>query len=504
MELLKMEGISKSFDGVPVLTDVGLVVGRGEIHALLGENGAGKSTLMNILAGTFAPDAGSVTLEGHDLTAAGIGQVEQAGVAFVHQELNLFNNLMAYENIFLGHELTGRLGRLRAREMVERTGELFERLGVDIDPKAMVADLKPGQKQLLEIARALFFDARLLILDEPTTALNTEEVDHLFSMVRLLRDEGASFIFISHKMPEVFELCDRYTVLRNGRLVASGSIAETTPLEVTGLMVGTSLERRGGYEPCESGEVTLRLSGLTGPGFSQVDLVARRSQVIGLTGLAGCGSSELMQCLFGIDRPWSGTLEACGTTLRGGSIHEAMRAGLAMLPANRKENSVVPDLSISENMALSEQVLSAWNFPVSPRAERRRFERYRDLLDIRAPGGDSPITSLSGGNQQKVFLARWLDTDAEIFLLDNPTQGIDVGAKAELYRLIRDLVRQGKTVLINTLEIPELQEVADVCLVFYEGRLAARLDHDEIDEHTVMMYSTNSLAGDEQANGGVS
>ncbi|WP_455140018.1 sugar ABC transporter ATP-binding protein [Thermophilibacter sp.] len=497
MELLAMKGIRKSFSGVSVLNGVDLHVRRGEVHALLGENGAGKSTLMNILTGSYAADAGTVAFDGADLTGASIRAVERAGIAFVHQELNLFNDLLAYENIFLGQEETGPLFSLRKRSMVAKARELFERLGVDIDPMTPVSELKQSQKQLLEISRALFFDAKLLILDEPTTALNTAEVEHLFRIVRGLRDQGTSFIFISHKMPEIFRLCDSYTVLRNGSLVGSGAIADTTPREVTGLMVGATLSERGAWEPRETGEVVLTLDHYSGPGFADVSMEVSRGQVIGLTGLMGCGSTELMQCLFGIGRPTGGSASVRGRRLRGGSIHEAMKAGVAMLPSDRKENSVVPDMSLLENMYLSEHVLSARRPRISRRRERERFERYQGLLSIKANSCDDSILSLSGGNQQKVFMARWLNTDAEILLLDNPTQGIDVGAKAEIYHLILDLAREGRTVLINTLEIPELREVADVCYVLYEGRVVRRLEHDEIDERTVMLYSTNSVQDDQ-------
>lgn len=496
MDLLTMSGIRKAFSGVPVLNGVELHVAPGEIHALLGENGAGKSTLMNILTGSYTADAGRVTFDGSDITGASIKATEKAGIAFVHQELNLFNDLTAYENIFLGQEETGPLFSLKKKSMIDKAQALFERLGVDIDPTALVGDLKQSQKQLLEISRALFFDAKLLILDEPTTALNTAEVDHLFSIVRGLRDQGTSFIFISHKMPEIFKLCDTYTVLRNGSFVGEGKISETTPREVTSMMVGAALSERGAYEQRETGETVLALDHYSGPGFTDISLEVSRGQVIGLTGLMGCGSSEVMQCLFGLSRPTGGSATMLGKRLHGGSIHEAMKAGIAMLPADRKENSVLPDMSLLENMYLSEHVLSAKNFPIHKKTELERFSKYQKLLSIKANDSSDSIMSLSGGNQQKVFVARWLNTDAELLLFDNPTQGIDVGAKAEIYHLILDLAREGKTVIINTLEIPELREVADVCYVLYEGRIAKRLEHGEIDEQTVMLYSTNSVEDD--------
>lgn len=496
MDLLTMSGIRKAFSGVPVLNGVDLHVGPGEIHALLGENGAGKSTLMNILTGSYTADAGTVTFDGADITGASIKAVEKAGIAFVHQELNLFNDLLAYENIFLGQEETGPVFSLKKKSMIAKARDLFERLGVDIEPTALVADLKQSQKQLLEISRALFFNAKLLILDEPTTALNTAEVEHLFQIVRSLRDQGTSFIFISHKMPEILALCDTYTVLRNGTFVGQGKICDTTPREVTGMMVGATISERGAYEPRETGETVLSLDRFTGPGFEDISMEVSRGQVIGLTGLMGCGSTELMQCLFGIGRPTGGTATVLGKKLHGGSIHEAMKAGIAMLPSDRKENSVLPDMSLLENMYVSEHVLSGKIPIIHKGKEQERFEHYQKLLSIKANSSDDSVLSLSGGNQQKVFMARWLNTDAELLLFDNPTQGIDVGAKAEIYHLILDLARGGKTVIINTLEIPELREVADVCYVLYEGRIVKRLEHDEIDEQTVMLYSTNSVSDD--------
>lgn len=494
MELLNMSGIYKAFSGVSVLSGVELHVNVGEIHALLGENGAGKSTLMNILSGSYTADAGTVTFDGADITGSSIKQIEDAGIAFVHQELNLFNDLLAYENIFLGAEETTPWGSLKKRDMANKAAELFERLGVDIDPYALVDDLKPSEKQLLEISRALFRNAKLLILDEPTASLNTDEVERMFQIVRGLRDKGTSFIFISHKMPEIFELCDTYTVLRNGKFIANGNISDTTPREVTNLLVGAALSDRDAYEPRELGEEMLRVEHFSGEGFTDVTFTARRGQIIGLTGLKGCGSSELMQGLFGIHHPSGGNVEVCGKKLHGGSIHEAMGAGIAMLPADRKENSVIPDMSLLENMYLSEHVLSARSFAINTKRENERFEKYGKLLNIKANSSADNINSLSGGNQQKVFLARWLNTDAQVLLLDNPTQGIDVGAKSEIYHLILDLARKGKTVIINTLEIPELREVADVCYVLYEGRVVKELAHDEINEQTVMLYSTNSAA----------
>lgn len=492
MSLLIMKDISKAFAGVPVLKHVQFTVEPGEVHALLGENGAGKSTLMNILTGNVPGDSGEITFDGQELKHITIRQSEHMGIAFVHQELNLFNDLKVYENIFLMKEHTRALGRLDKKKMIREADRLFRELGVDIDPEEKVENLKTSQKQLLEISKALFFNAKLLILDEPTTSLNTDEVNHLFQIVRSLKEKGTSFIFISHKMPEVFALADRYTVLRNGEYIATGRIADTTQEEVTGLMVGEKYSHQDVYEKRELGETVLELEHFTGAGFHDVDLKVKKGSIVGLTGLQGSGSSEVMQGMFGAAPVFGGTMKVEGKVLKNHSIHGAMKAGVAMVASNRKENSVIPDMNLLENMYLSEQVLSAGKPLISMKKEKERYEKYRSMLSIKANSEKDPITSLSGGNQQKVFLARWLNTEADILLLDNPTQGIDVGAKAEIYRLILELAKAGKTILINTLEIPELQKVADFCAVFYEGTIIKILQHEEIDEMTVMLYSTNA------------
>ena len=492
MSLLCMRNICKSFNGIPVLKQVELTIEKGEVHALLGENGAGKSTLMNILAGVFPADSGEMEFDEKKIKKMTIQQSEKMGIAFVHQELNLFNDLKVYENIFLMKEYKKKTGILDKKRMIRETQQLFTELGVEINPEEKVENLKTSQKQLLEISKALFFKAKLLILDEPTTSLNNDEIEHLFQIIRNLKDKGTSFIFISHKMPEIFQIADRYTVLRNGEFVQAGKISEITQEEMTDLMVGEKLSHQEIYQARELGENILEIDHLSGHGFSNVNLTVKKGSIVGLTGLQGSGSSELLQGLFGAVPVTGGTLKLHGKDCKIRSIQGAMKAGIAMLASNRKENSVIPDMSILENMYLSEQVLSARHPFISIGKERKRYERYKEMLSVKAEDPDDPITSLSGGNQQKVFLARWLNTEADILLLDNPTQGIDVGAKAEIYKLILKLADTGKTILINTLEIPELAKVADYCAVFYEGTVIKVLKHEEIDEKTVMLYSTNA------------
>ena len=492
MSLLEMRDIRKSFSGVSVLKGVQLTVESGEVHALLGENGAGKSTLMNILTGVLPRDGGTIKFDGQELEHITITQSEKMGIAFVHQELNLFNDLKVFENMFLNREYINKMGMLDKKRMRAEARELFERLGVEIDPDAVVSDLKTSQKQLLEICKALHLKAKLIILDEPTTSLNNEEVDHLFGILRKLKDEGTSFIFISHKMPEIFALADRYTVFRNGEYIGEGKISETTPEKVTIMMVGESYSNAEVYEKRALGEEALRLEGFTGDGFHDINLSVRKGEIVGMTGLQGSGSSEMLQAIFGSTRATAGTVTAFGRSVPHNSIHGAMKAGIAMLASNRKENSVIPDMTLLENMYLAEHTLSAKSFVIHKKEEQSKYEKYREMLNIKAQDSSDSILSLSGGNQQKVFLARWLNTNADVLLLDNPTQGIDVGAKVEIYKLILELAKEGKTILINTLEIPEIQKIADYCAVFYEGRIVKILSHSEIDEQTVMLYSTNA------------
>ena len=493
MKRLEMNGIYKAFNEIPVLKNVRLSVEAGEVHALLGENGAGKSTLMNVLTGVYRRDAGQITFDGQQVGNLTVKQSEQLGIAFVHQELNLFNDLLVYENIFLGKEYTNKFGKLDKKRMKKEAAELFQELEVDIDPEAKAEDLSASQKQLLEISKALFFQAKLLILDEPTTSLNNQEIEHLFRIVRKLKEKGTSFIFISHKMPEIFEIAERYTVLMNGEFIGDGFIKDTNPEEITKMMVGGGYREEDSYQPRECKETVLKLTDFTGQGFAHVNLEVKKGEIIGLTGLQGSGSSEVLQGIFGAVRADGGKVEANGENVPLHSIHKAMKHRIAMLPANRKENSVIADMSLLENMYLAEHTLSAGKFHIVKKNEEDRFAKYKELLNIKAQNSADPVTSLSGGNQQKVFLARWLNTDAEILLLDNPTQGIDVGAKAEIYKLILRLAESGKTILINTLEIPELQKVADRCAIFYDGELMKILNHEEIDEATVMMYSTNAV-----------
>lgn len=503
MELLKMTDISKSFFGVKVLDAVDLNIEKGEVHALLGENGAGKSTLMNILGGVYTRDSGTIVCDGKVMDHITIKDAERAGIAFVHQELNVINDLKVYENLFLGRELKNRFGKLKKKEMVEETRKLMKSLGVDINPLELAGNLDTSKKQLLEIAKTIYADAKLFILDEPTTALNNEEIDKLFEIIRRLKNDGRTFIFISHKMPEIFEIADRYTVLRNGKYIQSGFIKDTTPEEITRYMVGENYTAQSHmYEERNLGDTVLELKDYCGEGFSHVNLTIKQGEIIGFTGLQGAGCSELMQTIFGAREKISGSLYIHGTELVNNRIQKAMKNGIAMVAANRKENSILPDMSLLENMYISEHNIHSKKQHISKKQELDKYEDLKQQLNIKAGSYQDKITSLSGGNQQKIILARWLNTQADIILFDNPTQGIDVGAKSEIYKLILRLSKEGKTIIVNTLEIPEIQKIADRCVVFYHGQIQIILDRQNINEETVMLHATDAVYSKEKQDGG--
>ena len=475
---VEIENVSKSYGDKVLIRDFTYLFGKDDRVGFIGPNGSGKTTLMKMILCEVAPDSGHIE----------IGQTVKLG--YYAQEID--DTMMHPEQRVIDYirdvaeYITTEDGQITAARMLERflfSGE---------DQYGQLGKLSGGERRRLQLCKVLMGAPNVLILDEPTTSLNNDEVEHLFQIIRRLKEKGTAFVFISHKMPEIFRIADRYTVLRNGEFIKSGKLSEITQEEVTGLMVGEKFSHQEIYQKRELGENVLELNGLSGHGFSNVNLTVKKGSIVGLTGLQGSGSSELLQGLFGAVPVTGGTLKVSGKECRIHGIQGAMKAGIAMLASNRKENSVIPDMSILENMYLSEQVLSARQPLISAGRERERYEKYKKLLSIKAADPKGPITSLSGGNQQKVFLARWLNTEAGILLLDNPTQGIDVGAKAEIYKLILKLAGAGKTILINTLEIPELAKVADCCAVFYEGTIIKMLQHEEIDEKTVMLYSTNA------------
>ncbi|MDF2679673.1 MAG: transporter related protein [Brevibacillus sp.] len=488
--VLHMQGMEKAFNGVPVLKGVNFSLRRGEIHALLGENGAGKSTLMNILGGILQPDAGEIYIEEKRMHMSEPRVSQQAGIRFIHQELNVVADLTVYENIFLGAEWTDRFGFLRVDDMCRRTEELLGKMGATLHPKSLVRDLEPSFKQMVEIARALLTEAKLIIMDEPTTALTSYEIEHLMDTMRTLRDNGVSIIYISHKLKEVLSVCDRYTVLRDGQLVGSGHVSETDEEELTRLMVGKSVGNESYHFSHSISEVSLEVRNLSsGKWFHNVHFSLGRGEILGVTGLAGDGRTELFEAIFGC-LPYTGEIRVNGQVQKLRHPRQALQAGIGLVPKNRKENAIIKDMSIKENLSLASLERFQKNLLIDGKKEVEAFERYRGLLSIKVSDPDLPIVSLSGGNQQKIVLAKWLEADPAILIFDNPTQGIDVGAKNEIYQIIAQLAKQGKAIIVLSSELPEIMRLCDRVMVMFQGEITGTLTRGQVNEELIMQYAT--------------
>ncbi|MCM3611890.1 sugar ABC transporter ATP-binding protein [Planococcus sp. MERTA32b] len=490
---MMMKSIDKSFNGVPVLKNVTLKVEKGEIHALLGENGAGKSTLMNILGGVHLPDNGSVYIDGEQVKMLNPRISQDQGISFIHQELNVVADLKVYENMFLGSELRNKAGFLKVEEMCRETHDVMATLGVDIDPKEYVRDLDTSYKQLIEIAKALLRKSRLIIMDEPTTSLAEHEVNRLFELMRSLKQSGVSIIYISHKLKEIKAVCDSYTVLRDGELVGTGSMEKENPETITKLMVGKAISQERFVHDNPFGPVIMEVKNLTSEGlFNNINFSLKKGEILGFTGLAGDGRTELFESLFGYRKKYSGEVRINGELVKIDHPRKALKAGIGFVPKNRKENAIIKDLSVIHNMSLS----SMGNFESSgflnDNLEKKRFQHYKDVLNIKVHNPQVTIDKLSGGNQQKVVIAKWLEANTDILIFDNPTQGIDVGAKQEIYQEIVALSEQGKAVIVLSSEAPEIIKICHSINVMYQGEITARFDGESADEEEIMQYATGS------------
>ena len=475
--LLRLSGVYKAFPGVQALSDARLELRAGEVVALVGENGAGKSTLMKILAGAHRPDAGTLFIDGVPRAFRSPNDARAAGVAVIYQELDLVPTLSARDNLFLGQERTT-FGWLHAGAERRRAAELFDRLEVTIDPEAPVADLSVAHRQAVAIARALLSDARILIMDEPTAPLTPREVGKLFAVVRGLTARGIGVIFISHRLDEVFEIADRVTIMRDGRHVQTLPTEQITRQGIIERMVGRTIADEFPKERAEIGAVVLRAEDLRrGNAVRGVSLDLRGGEVVGLTGLVGAGRTEVARLLFGADLIDSGRILLDGKPITLRSPRDAIRNGICLLTEDRKQHGLVTGASVCENFALPNLDRFSTAGVVSGGRERERFEVHRRQLAIRVPGPETPAKNLSGGNQQKVVLAKWLEADMRVVVFDEPTRGIDVGAKREIYLLLNALARAGKAILMISSEMPEVLGMSDRVLVMRHGRLAGELDN---------------------------
>lgn len=488
---LEMKGITKSFGANNVLQGIDFSLSGGEICALLGENGAGKSTLMNILGGVLQADQGTISIDGQKMEFATPLDSLNAGVGFIHQELNLINDLAVYENMFISREIRKRNGLLDIEAMCEQTRRVFERIEVDIDPKTMVRDLDASFKQIVEIARALMMNAKLIIMDEPTTSLTEPEIEHVFSMMRTLKKQGVGIVFISHKLREVMEFCDRYTVLRDGQLVAQGDVGDTNINELAKFMVGHEVRTESLQRECTQGEEILRLENLSlGKQFQNISLSVHRGEIVGVTGLLGDGRTEVFQTVFGCSPGYGGAIYVEGKQHKITSVQQAMRLGIGYVPRNRKENGIIKDMNIMENASIAVLSRLARHGLIDTGRQKKLFDKFVDSLKIKLGKGTDLIGSLSGGNQQKVVLAKWLMANPKLLILDNPTQGVDVGAKEDIYNIILDLARQNIAVVILSSEAQEIIRICNRAVVMYHGRIQDELLPAEMTEETIMRLAT--------------
>lgn len=490
---LTMQTIDKSFNGVRVLKNVSLNIEKGEIHALLGENGAGKSTLMNILGGVHQPDQGIIQLNGKMVKMTNPRVSQEQGISFIHQELNVVSDLKVYENMFLGSEIRNRAGFLNVEKMLRETHDIMAQLDVDINPKEYVRNLDTSYKQLIEISKALLHNSNLIIMDEPTTSLAEHEVHRLFELMRNLKKKGVSIIYISHKLKEIKEVCDRYTVLRDGQVVGTGSMKEEDLETITRMMVGKSISQERFLHLHPFGETALQVENLSSEGlFRNVSFSVRKGEIAGFTGLAGDGRTELFESLFGCRKKYRGDIKIHGCSVKLNHPRKALKAGLGFVPKDRKENGIIKDLSVIHNMSLS----AMGNFErvgfVQEQTERQRFQHYKEMLNIKVHNPRVTIDKLSGGNQQKVIIAKWLEAQTDILIFDNPTQGIDIGAKQEIYQEIIALSKQGKAIIILSSEAPEVMRICHSIHVMYQGEITASFKGEEAEEEEIMQYATGS------------
>jgi galactofuranose transport system ATP-binding protein len=492
--VLEVRRLTKRFPGVLALDDVSFELLPGEGHALVGENGAGKSTLIKVMTGVYTPDEGEILFKGEEVSFSTPRESQEAGISTIYQEVNLIPLLSVAQNVFLGREPRNSLGLIDKARMNREAAEILERYGITADATAPLRSLALGVQQMVAIARAISVDARAVIMDEPTSSLEAREVETLFRVIRQLREEGVGVIYVSHRLDELYEVCDRVTVLRDGRVAHTGKLADLSRLELIAQMLGRELdevEKEGatgfGEEHEASGEPILQALDLNQhPRLRDISFEVRPGEVVGLAGLLGAGRSETAKAIFGADPVDSGSLKVEGEDVKMGSPAAAIKAGIAFLPEDRKSEGIIPDLSVRENIAAAALPRLARAGIVSEKAQGELVEEFMQSLGIKASSPDQPVRELSGGNQQKVLLARWLCMNPKVLMLDEPTRGIDVGAKAEIQKLVDDLAVKGLGVVLISSELDELTEGSDRVVALREGAVVGLLSEEDITEGNLM------------------
>ena len=484
--VIEMAGISKRFDATQALDDVSLALYPGETHALLGENGAGKSTLIKVMTGIHAPDSGLIRVSGEEVTFKGSGDAQRAGIAAIYQEPAIFPDLNVAENIFMSHQDRGAL--VHWRQLYKDAEAILSRVDVRMDVRTLASNLTVASQQAVEIAKALSLDVRVLIMDEPTAALSAHEAAELFKQIRRLTDSGVAVLFISHRLDEVFEIADRVTVLRDGRLISSGPANEVTQAQAIKDMVGRDMSDFFVRNPHPLGDVVLRVEGLGREGvFSDVGFELHEGEVLGFAGLVGAGRTDVGLALFGIAPPDRGVVELRGERLSAASPRRALRAGIAYLSEDRRQLGLSLPQSVTANVTLATLRDYVTRFGLLERsAERAVADGFREKLNIRTPSLDTPVEQLSGGNQQKTMLAKWLNAKPTVLILDEPTRGIDVGAKAEVHQIIDELAASGMAIILISSDLPEVLAMSDRVVVMREGRQTGLFDRADASEETVI------------------
>lgn len=492
-KILEFRNIEKAFGGIKALSDVSIDIVRGEVHAIVGENGAGKSTLIKTCAGAYVPDSGKIVINGEEFNRLTPSLSQDKGIGVIYQEFNLVNEMTVAENVFLGHAL--RRGIIIDRqEMNRRAAEIFEQLNIDINPDELVKNLSVGYQQITEIAKAISMDAKLLIMDEPSAPLTNAEVERMFQLVETLREQGVTIIYISHRLEEIFRLSDRVTVLRDGQKVETRWTRETDTEQLIQLMVGRELKNTFPERmPMYTDKKILELDKVAGNGLEDVTLSVRKGEILGLAGLVGAGRTELSHLIFGLAPVKEGNMYLDGEKYVPRSARDAIKKGIALVPEDRKQHGVHVHLSIRENITMADLKAISRASVLEKAKENRIVREYGKTLSIKCASYEQQVRLLSGGNQQKVVLAKWLATEPELIILDEPTRGIDVGAKYEIYKIMCSLIEMGKTIIMISSEMEELLGMADRIVVLAEKRIAGEVERGEFTQEIIMKYASKEV-----------
>ena len=488
---IEMRGIDKSFGGNAVLKNAGFLLDDGEVHALMGENGAGKSTLMKILTGVYTKDAGQVIVDGKEVCYNNPQEAEKAGIVFIHQELNVLFDLTVEENMFLGKEIKKVFGICDRKAMRKRVQEILDMLGVDIDPTQRMDELSIGQQQMIEIAKALMVDAKVLIMDEPTAALTQSETEVLFKVVNSLRQKGVSIVYISHRMEEIFELCDRITILRDGTYIDTKRIADIDMNDIVKMMIGREIGERYPVRNSKIGDVAFEVKNLNCPGaFENVSFEVRAGEVLGVSGLMGAGRTEIMQAIFGNMPNVTGQLFLDGKEIKNKNPQQAIENGIGFITEDRKVEGLMLEESIMKNISLANLGRISNGGVINKKKEQELVNKGIEELRIRCFGPQHECNNLSGGNQQKVIFAKWIYTNPKVLILDEPTRGVDIGAKKEIYNIINELAAKGVAIIMVSSELPEVLGMSDRVMVVREGEVRGILNKEEANQESIMTLAT--------------